>query len=405
MGSLKFNMLKRVAIFLSVLILVGGIFSYAMAEEPSVTTSLMVKMVAGLSQDEQAAVIASNGGIETSSIPALRLHVVEVSTSDLSTIIQNYQADPRVVSVEENKTRKAEGIPSDIFYAYQWALPQIDWDMVFGTVIPTGSATVAVLDTGVDSSHTELAGKLVTCTSILDGSDCTIDPNGHGTWMAGIVAAQTNNSAGISGVAYANVNIMPVTVMNAEGIGQDSDIIAGVIWAADHGADVILMGFSNPGFSQNLQDAIDYAWSKGIVLVASTGNDAVNTPTFPAGDRGVIGVSATDSSDSLVSFSNYGQDVFLAAPGIDIETIDIGNSYTSISGTSSSAAIVAGAAAFMRAVEPVLSNGAIVGRLARNADPAGDPANDPDVQLKFGNGRVNMARALADTGLDPIPNP
>lgn len=96
------------------------------------------------------------------------------------------KADPRVVSVEENKTRKAEAIPSDEFYSYQWALPQIDWDMVFDTVIPTGLATVAVLDTGVDSSHTELAGKLVTCTSILDGSDCTSDPNGHGTWLAGI---------------------------------------------------------------------------------------------------------------------------------------------------------------------------------------------------------------------------
>lgn len=304
--------------------------------------------------------------------------------------------------MEENKTRKAEAMPSDELYDYQWALPQIGWDMVFDTVVPSGESIVAVLDTGVDASHEELIDKLVTCNSILNGSDCTSDPHGHGTWLAGIVAANTDNNNGIAGVGYDGVKIMPVTVLNADGTGQDSDIIAGVVWAVENGADVILMGFSNPGFSQNLQDAIDYAWENNVILVAATGNDGISDPTFPAGDRGVIGVSATDQSDNFVSFSNYGQDVFLAAPGLDIETTDTSNSFVSISGTSSSAAIVAGAAAFMRAVEPDLSNGVIVGRLARNADPAGDPVNDPDVQLKFGNGRINMARALSDTSLEEV---
>ena len=108
---------------------------------------------------------------------------------------------------------------------------------------------------------------------------------------------------------------MPVTVLNVNGEGQDSDVIAGVIWAADHGANVILMAFSNPGFSPNLQDAIDYAWSKGIVLVAAAGNNGVGDPTFPAGDRGVMGVAATDANDALAYFSNDGQAVFIAAPG------------------------------------------------------------------------------------------
>ena len=97
---------------------------------------------------------------------------------------------------------------------------------------------------------------------------------------------------------------MPVTVLNANGEGQDSDVIAGVIWAVDHGADVILMAFSNPGFSPNLQDAIDYAWSKGAVIVASAGNNASSVPHFPAGDRGVMGVAATDQGDGLAGFSN-----------------------------------------------------------------------------------------------------
>src|SRR5437016_1762419 len=186
---------------------------------------------------------------------------------------------------------------------------------------------------------------------------------------------------------------MPVTVLDANGLGQDSDVIAGVIWAADHGADVIVMAFSNPGFSQNLQDALDYAWSRNVVLVAATGNDAVSTPTFPAGDRGVMGVSGTDPNDALAPFSNSGPSVFIAAPATDIRTTAIGDAYSLISGTSASAAIVAGAAAFMRAVDPTLSNGVIAGRLARMADPAG-------TQIQTGNGRINMARALADTGTD-----
>ena len=213
---------------------------------------------------------------------------------------------------------------------------------------------MAVLDTGVDASHSDLSGSLVAGTSILDGTDGLSDPNGHGTWLAGIIAAQPNN-IGIAGVGFANVRIMPVTVLGADGTGQDSDIINGIMYAVEHGANVILMGFSNPGFSENLQEAIDYAWSQNVVIVAATGNDGLMSPTFPAGDRGVIGVSATDQFDLLAPFSNDGLDVFLAAPGVDILATDRNNAYASISGTSASAAIVAGVAAFMKAVDPTLT--------------------------------------------------
>src|SRR5437879_9230890 len=368
------------------------------AQSPSPTSSLLVKLVDGLSAQEQADVIARDGGIERSVIPVLRLHVIDVLASDLATVRANYQVDPQVVSVEENRTRVSETVPGDPLYPNQWALPQIGWDQVFGKVAPAGTATVALLDTGVDAFHPDLAGKVVPGTSILDGSNGMTDPSGHGTWLAGIIAAQTDNVPveGIAGVAYAGVTVMPVTVLNVAGEGQDSDIIAGVIWAADHGADVILMAFSNPGFSPNLQDAIDYAWSKGIVLVAAVGNGAVTNPTFPAGDRGVMGVAATDANDALAYFSNDGQAVFIAAPGVDITTTDIIDPYyVTVSGTSTSAAIVAGAAALMKAVDPTLTNGIIVGRLARNADPAG-------TQSQTGNGRINLLRALADTSTEFI---
>src|SRR5436309_3208910 len=330
------------------------------AQSPSSTSSLLVKLVDGLSAQEQADVIARDGGIERSVIPVLRLHVIDVPASDLATVRASYQADPQVVSVEENRTRVSETVPGDPLYPNQWALPQIGWDQVFGTVAPAGTATVALLDTGVDAIHPDLTGTVVPGTSILDGSNGMTDLSGHGTWLAGIIAAQTDNVPveGVAGVAYAGVTVMPVTVLNVAGEGQDSDIIAGVIWAADHGADVILMAFSNPGFSPNLQDAIDYAWSKGIVLVAAVGNGAVSDATFPAGDRGVMGVAATDANDALAYFSNDGQAVFIAAPGVDITTTDIIDPYyVTVSGTSTSAAIVAGAAALMKAVDPTLTNG------------------------------------------------
>src|SRR3989475_8142248 len=393
-------LLKRAIVVTALLTIACALLipTLSAAQTPSPTSSLLVKLVDGLSVQEQADVIARNGGVEISSIPALRLHVIQVAPADLPQVLANYQADPQVVNAEENKTRQSQAFPTDPLYPNQWSLPKIGWDQVFGAVTPTGSAIVAILDTGVDAHHPDLAGNVIPGTSTLDiRSDGTTDPSGHGTWVAGIAAAQTNTTPveGIAGVAYARVRIMPVTVLDVNGLGQDSDVIAGVIWAADHGADVIVMAFSNPGFSHNLQDALDYAWSKHVVLVAATGNDGVSTRTFPAGDRGVMGVSATDPNDSLALFSNSGQSVFIAAPGTDIQTTTIGDAYTVISGTSASAAIVAGAAAFMRAVDPTLTNGVIVSRLARMADPAG-------TQLQTGNARINMAPALAGTRTDFI---
>ena len=399
-----FLYLKRFAIAMLFLFIAGGILSYATAQEPvAETASLIVKLIDGLSADEQAAVISENGGTETSSIPALRLHIIETAADQVSEIISKYQSDARVESVEEDKTRKVDAIPYNPEYSAQWALQKIGWEQVYENYIPLETAIVAVLDTGIRASHEEFSGIVVPGKSFIDGSDGLNDPNGHGTWLSGIVGADTENGLGIAGVGY-GIQLMPVTVIGANGEGQDSDIIQGVIWAADHGADVILMGFSNPDFSASLQAAIDYAWEKNIVLVAATGNEGSPDPTFPAGDRGVIGVSATNSSDALISSSNYGQNVFLAAPGLMIETTgnDADNHYFSVSGTSASAAIVAGAAALMRAVDPGLSNGAIVGRLARNTDFPGDPETDPALLLKYGNGRINMAQAFADESTEEV---
>ena len=362
---------------------------------PEATEPYLVKFASGTSTDTQAEILAAAGAESQSYIRALRIHGVLLPGGDsLQASLDVLDSYASVARVEPNREREAGGTPNDSQYGDQWSLPLIGWENVFGAVTPSGSARVAILDTGIDGSHPDLDGNVVPGTSILDGSDGLSDPNGHGTAMAGIIAAETDNGAGVAGVGYAGVQVMPVTVLGADGTGQDSDIIEGVVYAAENGADVILMAFSNPGYSELLQEAIDYAWDEGAVLVAATGNDGSSSVTFPAGDRGVIGVSNTDQGDALNGSSNYGQNVFLGAPGTGIATTSAGGGYGSITGTSAAAAEVAGAAALVRAASGA-SNGVIVSRLAKNAEPAGTTE-------QTGNGRLNVDRAIADESTDSI---
>jgi len=377
------------------LLLCFGIWAFTTSAAPAQQqpkTTLVVKMAKGQFPAERQAAINRHGGTQKRSIPQLDLEIVEVPAGAAAAITKNLQDDPAIVRVETNQSRKIQSYPSDTYVGNQWALTIIGWDRVYGSVVPQSSATVAILDTGVDPGHPDLIGSIGLGTSSIDNSAGLTDLNGHGTWLAGIVSAKTDNGLGIAGVGFSQVQVMPVKVLDSQGVGQDDDIISGILWATDHGASVILMAFSGPGFSEGLQEAIDYAWSKNVVLVAATGNDGSNTATYPAGDRGVMGVSATDQSDNLDPLSNYGSSVFLAAPGRDILGTFIGDGYVSWSGTSASAAIVAGAAGLMRAVDPSLTNGIVVNRLARSADPTG-------TQMETGNGRVQLAKALADTSL------
>ncbi|HSW42484.1 MAG TPA: S8 family serine peptidase [Patescibacteria group bacterium] len=359
------------------------------------TEPYLVTFAAGVTAAVQAEVLAGVDAVETDAIPQLRIRTVLLRPTTAVDVVAALGQDARVLRVETDRVRSIEGTPDDPSYIDQWSLPVIGWEQAFGVTSPTGSAEVAILDTGVDTSHPDLDDVVVPGAAFVDGATWSSDPNGHGTALAGIVAAETGNEIGVAGVGYAGVRIMPVTVLGADGIGQDSDIIEGVVWAADNGADVILMAFSAIGYSASLQAAVDYAWSSGAVLVAASGNDGSSVPAFPAGHRGVMGVSSTDASDALAAGSNYGEAVFLGAPGVGIVTTSADGGYGPITGTSAAAAHVAGAAALLAAADPPASNGVIVGRLARNADPAGTAD-------QTGNGRLNLARALADESTDAV---
>jgi hypothetical protein len=357
------------------------------------THDYVVTFEAGTTAAARTAALTATGAEVIDTVPALRMAVIRVP--DGTDIVAALRSDTAVTRVEPDRVRGTEARPDDRAYQTQWSLPRIGWDTVYGTIQPRGSAVVAILDTGVDARHRDLAGRLVAGASMVAGADPDHDPNGHGTAMAGIVAAATDNRRDIAGIGFRGVAVMPVTVLDADGLGQDSDIIEGIVWAVDHGADVINLSFSNPGYSAALQAAIDYAWAHDDVVVAATGNDGSSAPTYPAGDRGVIGVSNTDRDDVLHPTSNYGSDTFLAAPGTTITTLRVGGGTTSITGTSASSAEVAGSAALLRAIDPGASNGVIVGRLARTAAAVG-------ARAQTGNGRLDLGLAARDSGTDAV---
>ncbi len=343
--------------------------------------NLIVKLVPGLSVEDQAAVIESHGGVETAVIEVLRLHMVAIAPDTVEESIAAFAADPAVSSVDLDLPRTAEAAPNDPGYGDQWALPLIGYEDVYGTIAPAGSSVLAVLDTGVDAGTPDLQGHVVGGWSF-DGTDPATDANGHGTHVATIAAAGADDGVGIAGVGYAGVSIMPVRVLGDDGSGNDSDIITGLVWAVENGADVVVMAFSNPGESAALQFAVNYAWANGVVLVAAAGNDGGSAPTYPAGLSKVVGVGATDQLDTVWDGSNQSNAVFMVAPGVDIAS-----STGTVTGTSASAAMVAGAAAVMTANDSSVPASVIVGRLARNAEAVNGVA---------GNGRLHLGRALVD---------
>jgi subtilisin family serine protease len=283
--------------------------------------------------------------------------------------------------------------PNDQRFGEQWAWRQIGWLTAFKRGMPSKTdkpVIVAVLDSGVDPGHPDLAGLLLPGVSLVLGGNWYEDPNGHGTAMASIIAARTNNQTGMAGIAFANVQILPVKVIGEHKWG--GDVARAIYWAADHGARVISMSFSSeprPGE----QEAIHYAWRKGCVLVAAAGNDGKEVD-YPAAYEEVLGVAGTDKGDHRWLWSSHGSHAQISAPAVDVLAARPARGYTHLDGTSAATAIVAGAAALLLVYHPQMTNKEVVGRLIGSATP-----------LENAPGRINLAAALGDAPYQPvIPN-
>ncbi|MEO7142541.1 MAG: S8 family serine peptidase, partial [Bryobacteraceae bacterium] len=229
--------------------------------------------------------------------------------------------------------------------------------------------------------------------SFLTSTTNTQDTMGHGTATAGTAAAITNNGMGVAGIAWQNP-LLPLVVVDATGSASYSDMASAITYAADHGARIVNISIGGASSSSTLQSAVNYAWNKGAVVFASAGNGGSNAPYYPAACQYAVGVSATDSTDTLASFSSYGPDVSLSAPGVNILTTTTGGGYGYWSGTSFSSPVAAGVGALVLSYAPSMSAQALVNVLEQNSDDLGAPGYDQ----YYGWGRVNAYKALLGTG-------
>lgn len=291
----------------------------------------------------------------------------------------------------------ASAVPNDPLYPQQWGLPAIGapaaWDYTWGAE----SVLVAVIDSGVDLEHPDLAGRIAPGGWDFIGNDgLPDDVQGHGTFIAGIVAAQTNNNLLMAGTAP-GARILPVRVLNDTGNGNTFVVAQGVRWAVDAGAKVINMSLGGPISDSELTAALQYAQSKDVVIVAASGNTHPAPVQSPAREPGVIAVGSVDKNSVIADSSCRGPELDLVAPGVGIQSVMNGSTWGTGSGTSMAAPFVAGAAALLRSAAPHLSAAEVAATLSAHARDLGATGRDDT----FGAGIVDIGRAMASTDLAP----
>jgi subtilisin family serine protease len=308
------------------------------------------------------------------------------------------ESDPNVMYAEPDYRVTIDVVPNDTHYGSQWHYPKIGlpatWD---GT---TGSSTVivAVIDTGVELTDAELDSKITTGANagydfVNDDTNPT-DDHGHGTHVAGTIAAETNNGTGVAGVCWA-CKIMAVKVLDNTGSGSTLDVAAGIDWARTHGAKVANLSLGSLGSGVTLQNAVNNAYNAGLVVVGAAGNNAGDADTsddgvmYPGAYANAIAVGATDSSDNRASFSNYGPELDVTAPGVGILSTVMGSGYQSWSGTSMATPHVAGAAGLL-ASAGITDPAMIRSRLTSTATDLGAGGFDNF----YGHGRINVDLAI-----------
>ena len=300
--------------------------------------------------DRVAAAIARQAGPVVEQIDRLRVRVVEVPAASADHVREAWLNNPQVERVEVDSPLAATWVPPDPLWSYQWEQRQVRVQRAWNMERGSWQTVVAVVDTGVQLTHPDLTKRLVDGYDFIHHDRRPGDDNGHGTAVAGIIAA-TTNSIGISGMC-AHCRIMPVKALDANGIGYWTVAAKAIIWAADHGADVINLSFGGPSGGSTLGDAISYARSKGAVVVAAAGNFGSQAQFFPAAYAGVISVAATDPLDIQYSWSDFSTSwVDVAAPGCTWAT-QRGSAYGSFCGTSAATPVVSGIAALVDAARP-----------------------------------------------------
>ncbi len=342
---------------------------------------------------------------------ALGVKLLKVPAGTVKQAIAALRANPNVEYAEPNGIAQAFVDPNDTYYSTcyntafygcvaQWNWPKIQANLAWDLVTGSTDVKVAVLDTGIDNSHPDLP-PVALQKDFINNDDNAEDDFGHGTHVAGIIGALTNNGVGVAGENW-SVSLMAGKVLDAYGSGTWESVANGITWAADNGANVINMSLGGSSSSTTLKNAVDYAWGKGVVIACSAGNGGSTTKTYPASYTNCIAVAATDKNDRKASFSSYGFSwVDVAAPGDAVLStmpntpVTLNTSYgykmnyDALSGTSMAAPHVAGLAALVWASGKCTTASCVRSRIEKNSDKLSGTF------LYWRYGRINAYKAVS----------
>jgi subtilisin family serine protease len=340
-------------------------------EQRHVAGRLLAEPIISANQRDLVSTYARSGVRVHHSIQGINVHVLQTPEGAEEQIAATLLKTGLFTYVEPDFIATAATVtPNDPNFSSQWHLAAINAPGAWSITTGTAGAPIAIIDSGVDSTHPDLSSKLAPGWNFLTGTSNTADDYGHGTAVAGVIAAATNNGIGVAGVSWNNP-IMPLVVIDSTGNGTYSNVASAIQYAADHGARIINISLGGSVASSTLQSAVNYAWSKGAVIFAASGNSSTSTPMYPAACTNVVAVSATEPNGTFATFSDYGSYIELSAPGDSILTTNSGGGYGYWAGTSFSSPIVAATAALALSVQPGLSASALVNLLEQNADSLG----------------------------------
>lgn len=371
----------------------AGAAGSAAAAPGRVPGELLLQRSEGVAAARIGELARAHGAEPLDELPGPRLHRIQVPEPALERVRAALARRPEIVAVETNARFAPVALPDDPLLGQAWHLPKLGapaaWDVARGDGV-----VIAILDSGVDGLHPDLAGQLVAGWNFAGGDANTADVFGHGTQVAGAAAAATSNGLGVASVGW-NARLMPIRVTGTDGVASAWAIAEGLSHAAEHGARVMNLSFAGVGGSSTVVAAADYAVRSGGVVVAAAGNcgGADATPDSPA----LLTVGATDSADALASFSNRGSYVDLVSPGVAIATTTRGGGYGTPSGTSFSAPVAAGVVALMLSANPGLRAADVESLLAATALDLGSAGWDPG----FGSGRIDARAAVEAAATAP----
>ena len=355
---------------------------------------ILVAPAAGATSADYAAALAGNNGRSLGKLGHLDVDVVSVPVGQEAQAVAQLSRHPKVKFAEVDRLMAPAGTANDPDFPSEWHLPAIGapaaWDYATGSGV-----TIAIIDSGIDSTHPDLAGQIVAGWNFYDNNSNTADVYGHGTAVAGTAAAATNNGIGVASVAY-GARIMPLRVSDSTGYTYWSTAAQAINYAADHGARVANLSFVGAAASTTIQSAASYLRSKGGVLFVAAGNCGCQDSTPPTSLMQVV--SATDTNGLLASFSTFGSFVTIAAPGNYILTTSAGGIYQNWWGTSFATPIAAATAALILSKRPDFTPSQVDATLTSTATDLGTGGKD----IYYGAGLVNAAAALqAAAGSSP----